>query len=141
MKPQRISSFNKNKIIAIVDDNDHNLKAIEMTLESEEFNNFHSFASGEEFLVYLEKGGKVDLVLMDSVMKGISGLETIKQMYEMNDKYNHVEVIIHTAYPEHINKIKSLKQGVCYYLEKPFDVNELILQIEIIFTRLDKIQA
>ncbi len=80
-----------------------------------------SASSGEEALELLEKR-KVDLVLMDVRMGGLSGLETLQRVKERHPK---VPVIMMTAYGTTETAIESMKYGAYDYVQKPFDIPKL----------------
>jgi two-component system nitrogen regulation response regulator GlnG len=83
-------------------------------------------SSGEEGLRLLPKF-KPDLVIMDVRMGGISGLETLKRMRQMDSK---LLVILMTAYGTTQTAIEAMKLGAYDYLLKPFDVPRLRELIE-----------
>jgi two-component system nitrogen regulation response regulator GlnG len=78
-------------------------------------------ASGEEGLRLIPKF-KPDLVIMDVRMGGISGLETLRRIRQMDAK---LLVILMTAYGTTQTAIEAMKLGAYDYLLKPFDVPKL----------------
>src|SRR5712672_2219770 len=78
-------------------------------------------SSGEEGLKIIPKL-KPDLVLMDVRMGGISGLETLRRIRQIDSK---VLVILMTAYGTTQTAIEAMKLGAYDYLLKPFDVPKL----------------
>ncbi len=86
-------------------------------------------ASGEEGLKLLPKV-QPDLVIMDVRMGGISGLETLRRLRQIDAK---VPVIMMTAYGTTQTAIEAMKLGAYDYLLKPFDVPKLK---EIVFSAL-----
>jgi nitrogen regulation protein NR(I) len=78
-------------------------------------------SSGEEGLRLIPKL-KPDLVLMDVRMGGMSGLETLRRIRQMDSK---VLVILMTAYGTTQTAIEAMKLGAYDYLLKPFDVPRL----------------
>jgi nitrogen regulation protein NR(I) len=78
-------------------------------------------ASGEEGLRMIPKL-KPDLVLMDVRMAGISGLETLRRIRQLEPK---LLVILMTAYGTTQTAIEAMKLGAYDYLLKPFDVPRL----------------
>src|SRR5581483_3275358 len=78
-------------------------------------------SSGEEGLKLLPKI-KPDLVLMDIRMGGITGLETLRRIRQMDSKQL---VILMTAYGTTQTAIEAMKLGAYDYLLKPFDVPKL----------------
>jgi two-component system nitrogen regulation response regulator GlnG len=78
-------------------------------------------SSGEEALRLLPKL-KPDLVLMDVRMGGLSGLETLRRIRQIDSK---LLVILMTAYGTTQTAIEAMKLGAYDYLLKPFDVPKL----------------
>jgi nitrogen regulation protein NR(I) len=78
-------------------------------------------ASGEEGLRLIPKL-KPDLVIMDIRMAGISGLETLRRIRQIDPK---LLVILMTAYGTTQSAIEAMKLGAYDYLLKPFDVPKL----------------
>jgi two-component system nitrogen regulation response regulator GlnG len=78
-------------------------------------------SSGEEGLKLIPKI-KPDLVLMDIRMGGISGMETLRRIRQIDSK---LLVILMTAYGTTQTAIEAMKLGAYDYLLKPFDVPKL----------------
>src|SRR6059058_6299943 len=78
-------------------------------------------SSGEEGLKLIPLF-KPDLVIMDVRMGGISGLETLRRIREIDSK---LLVIMMTAYGTTQTAIEAMKLGAYDYLLKPFDVPKL----------------
>jgi nitrogen regulation protein NR(I) len=78
-------------------------------------------SSGEEGLQLIPKF-KPDLVLMDIRMGGITGMETLRRIRQMDTK---LLVILMTAYGTTQTAIEAMKLGAYDYLLKPFDVPKL----------------
>src|SRR3954471_3520162 len=77
--------------------------------------------SGEEGLKLIPKL-KPDLVIMDIRMGGISGMETLRRIRQIDSK---LLVILMTAYGTTQTAIEAMKLGAYDYLLKPFDVPKL----------------
>ncbi|MGA2555544.1 MAG: sigma-54 dependent transcriptional regulator [Verrucomicrobiota bacterium] len=77
--------------------------------------------SGEEGLKLIPRL-KPDLVIMDVRMGGMSGLETLRRLRQMDAKQM---VIMMTAYGTTQTAIEAMKLGAYDYLLKPFDVPRL----------------
>jgi two-component system nitrogen regulation response regulator GlnG len=78
-------------------------------------------SSGEEGLRLIPKL-KPDLVVMDVRMGGMSGLETLRRIRQIDSK---LMVILMTAYGTTQTAIEAMKLGAYDYLLKPFDVPKL----------------
>ena len=69
---------------------------------------------------------KFDLIILDIMMPGKSGLEFIKE----NKNRLKTPIILLTAKGEASERIKGLEMGADDYLPKPFEPKELILRIQ-----------
>ncbi len=78
-------------------------------------------SSGEEALRLVPKL-KPDLVIMDIRMGGMSGLETLRRIRQLDSK---LLVILMTAYGTTQMAIEAMKLGAYDYLLKPFEVPKL----------------
>ena len=77
---------------------------------------------------------KFDLIVLDIMMPGKSGLEFIKE----NKNKLDTPVILLTAKGEALERIKGLETGADDYLPKPFEPKELILRIKNIVEKTKK---
>ena len=76
-----------------------------------------------------------DLIILDIMMPGKSGLEFIKE----NKKNLDTPIILLTAKGEPTERIEGLEIGADDYLPKPFEPKELILRIKNILEKTKKI--
>jgi len=81
---------------------------------------------GEQALALLEKE-PVDLVVTDVRMPGVSGLEALKAIKELNPE---IVVIIMTAFGSIDQAVQAVKDGAYDYINKPFKIDEMLLTIE-----------
>ena len=77
---------------------------------------------------------KFDLIVLDIMMPGKSGLEFIRENKNILD----TPVILLTAKGEALERIKGLETGADDYLPKPFEPKELILRIKNIVEKTKK---
>ena len=77
---------------------------------------------------------KFDLIVLDIMMPGKSGLEFINE----NKKNIETPIILLTARGEASERIKGLEVGADDYLPKPFDPKELVLRIKNIINKTKK---
>lgn len=114
--------------ILVVDDNPDSLRFLVDTLEAESMTVLIA-RSGEATLELL---GEVapDLILMDAIMPGISGLETTRQI-KRNPAMAHIPVIFMTGLnePEHV--VAALGTGGVDYVRKPIVIDELLARIRV----------
>ncbi|MEW6184705.1 MAG: response regulator [Thermodesulfobacteriota bacterium] len=69
----------------------------------------------------------IDVAIVDVKMPGMDGLETLKQIKQINAL---VEVIMLTGHASVESGIEGMRLGAFDYLMKPCDIDELVLKIE-----------
>ena len=77
---------------------------------------------------------KFDLIILDIMMPGKTGLEFTK----INKKKLDTPIILLTAKGEALDRVEGLEIGADDYLPKPFEPKELILRIENILEKIKK---
>jgi len=70
---------------------------------------------------------KFDLLILDSNVPGISGLELIKELRSYNDT---TPIIMITAYQDTLHLKNAFTNGCNDYIKKPFELDELDMRIE-----------
>lgn len=80
--------------------------------------------SGKSGLLAL-KENEYQLVILDVMMPGIDGFETLEQIR----KENRLPILMFTAKNDTVSKVRGLRAGADDYLTKPFDMDELIARI------------
>jgi two-component system response regulator PilR (NtrC family) len=78
--------------------------------------------SAEVAVERMDKGGVFDLVITDISMPGMSGLELLRHTRSLS---RETEVILMTAFGSKQTAIEALNAGATYYVEKPFDLDEM----------------
>lgn len=106
--------------ILIVDDEILTLNNLKKALEKEGYE-VHVADSGERALEIFERY-KPNLVLLDLMLPGISGIEVLKQVKEAE---RDSIVIMMTAYEILEKAVEAMKLGAYDYLLKPFKIGDL----------------
>ena len=84
--------------------------------------------SGKEAVeIYRQKSTRVDLVIMDLIMPGMSGSETYDRLKEIN---THVKVLLSSGYSINGQAAKILERGCDGFIQKPFNINQLSEKIQ-----------
>lgn len=73
-----------------------------------------------------------DLLLLDLVLPGVSGLEILRAVRSQS---SHIPVIVLTARGDEDDRVKGLELGADDYVVKPFSVRELLARIEAVLRR------
>ena len=125
--------MNKNTFhILVVDDDDRIRELVKEYLEE---NNF-LITTAKDSLDAKKKLEiiKFDLIVLDIMMPGQSGLSLTKEI----KKENSMPIILLTAKGETANRIEGLEIGADDYLGKPFEPKELLLRIKNILNKTKK---
>jgi len=125
--------MNKNIFhVLVVDDDDRIRELVKQYLED---NNF-LVTSAKDALDAKKKLEilKFDILILDIMMPGESGLSLTKEI----KKNNSTPIILLTAKGETQDRIKGLELGADDYLGKPFEAKELLLRIKNILYRIQK---
>ncbi len=93
----------------------------------------HSAAEGIKIL----QSKQPDVIVMDIQMPGMSGLDALKKMQEIDAR---VPVVMMTAFGTMATAIKAMKYGAYEYLLKPPDVNRLRKIIEKAYQTSDRMR-
>ncbi|MFZ1050897.1 MAG: sigma-54 dependent transcriptional regulator [Candidatus Sulfotelmatobacter sp.] len=107
--------------ILLVDDEPAMLRYIRTLLEVDDYK-VETASTGEEALQRVEKGMEPDLVLLDVLMPGIDGLETLEQLRQ---KRPGVKVVMLSCVSDTRKVVQAMRLGAHDYLTKPFQKAEL----------------
>ena len=124
--------MNKNKIL-IVEDEEAIAKMIAINLKVSGYETM-IFNTGDEAAESLKEKNDYDLAILDIMLPGMDGFELL----EVVKKYN-IPVIFLTAKDDLDSKIQGLTSGADDYIVKPFEILELIVRMEKILERSNKI--
>ena len=125
--------MNKNVFhILVVDDDDRIRELVKQYLEKNKFlvsTAKDAFDAKRKLEII-----KFDILVLDIMMPGESGLSLTKEI----KKNNPVPIILLTAKDETKNRIEGLEIGADDYLGKPFEPKELLLRIKNILNKTQK---
>jgi two-component system phosphate regulon response regulator PhoB len=85
-------------------------------------------SDGIEALDYVKKY-EYDLILMDYMMPGMTGLEVIKEIRQMPEK-RKVKILMLSAKSQKSDQEQVLQEGADYFMAKPFSPLALVNRIE-----------
>jgi len=122
-------------LVLAVDDEAGILRLIKLELTAQGFRVITA-ASGEEALQLAEEQ-RPDIILLDVVMPGMSGLETLRALRE---RWN-IPVIMVTARDREIDKVRGLEMGADDYIVKPFGADEMAARIRAVLRRAAGVDA
>ena len=111
--------------IMIVDDNKEFCESISDVLEMQGHTAVSSL-DGEKAIA-LVKDDPPDVVLLDMVMPGLDGLETLRRIKVLAPG---LPVIMISGFSSEENHGAAVQEGLCAFLRKPIDFDELFTLIE-----------
>lgn len=117
------------KKILVVDDEKSIVKGIKISLEQDDMK--VEVAYDGETALELAKANHYDMILLDIMLPGFSGLEVCQMIREFSD----VPIIMLTAKGDDMDKILGLEYGADDYITKPFNILEVKARIKAIFRR------
>ena len=132
LKRTEVQRLRKNKIL-IAEDEIAIAKMIAMNLEVAGYDTV-IFYDGSEAADSLADTQDYDLALLDVMLPGMDGFALMEHLKEYN-----IPVIFLTAKDDVASKIHGLKGGAEDYIVKPFEMLELLVRIEKVLERADKL--
>ena len=91
-------------------------------------------ADGEEALLIAQESPP-DLVLLDWMIEGLSGIEVCRRLRRMPSTQN-VPIIMLTARGEEEDRVRGLETGADDYVTKPFSPRELVARVGAVLRRV-----
>jgi diguanylate cyclase (GGDEF)-like protein len=120
--------------ILVVDDNTSNLDLLRRRLEKRGYSVF-CLGSGEDVEATLETE-QIDLILLDWMMPGRSGLEVLQSLRRIHSR-DHLPIIIITAAENGSTASTAIKIGANDLIPKPIDMDVLIARMTAQIERRD----
>src|SRR5262249_41552595 len=107
--------------ILLVDDEPGMLRYIKTLLEVDDYK-VQTATTREEAVALVNKGLRPDLVLMDLLMPGIDGLQTLEQLRQIQPG---VKVVMLSCVGDTKKVVQAMRLGAQDYITKPFQKAEL----------------
>ena len=125
-----ITPYHKFVRILVIEDEQKLAKALRQGLEAEQYNVCVAYTGEEGF--YQLHTELFDLVILDVMLPGRSGLEILKTLRERGI---HTPVLILTARDTTEDRVRGLDTGADDYLVKPFAFAELLARVRALLRR------
>jgi DNA-binding response OmpR family regulator len=119
------------KRILIVDDEKMIVQTVKAYLDQEGFKTYTA-SDGEEALRAFEEKGP-DLIVLDLMLPGLSGIEVTKKIRATSN----VPIIMLTAKASEADRVVGLELGADDYVVKPFSPRELVARVRAVLRRID----
>ncbi|MBW3086552.1 Transcriptional regulatory protein SrrA [Austwickia sp. TVS 96-490-7B] len=127
----RDGSGSKAPVVLVVDDEPRMSSLIGFTLETHGMRVYTAADTGHAWNLVCSH--RVDLVVLDVMMPGESGLHFCRRIREQYD----IPVILLTALAEIDHRVAGLEAGADDYVSKPFSPRELALRVSAVLRRHD----
>lgn len=114
-------------VVLIADDEPHIRRLLEMNLRDAQYT-VVAVADGQEALERLQTDEPFDVVLLDLIMPGATGLEVLARLRRWEHRRT-LPVIILTAKGQDADRARALELGAADFLTKPFSPKKLIGRI------------
>ena len=126
-----------NPSILLVEDEEHLARGLRFNFEAEGYR-VENFERGENALERLEAADAepVDLVVLDVMLPGISGIEVLEQLRKRD---NPVPVLLLTARDTDQDIVTGLDMGADDYLTKPFSLPVLLARVRTLLRRATQV--
>ncbi|WP_261842866.1 phosphate regulon transcriptional regulator PhoB [Aliamphritea ceti] len=124
--------MSSNKRILIVDDEAPIREMIAVALEMAGYECIEAESAQAAHSIVLDD--KPDMVLLDWMMPGISGVEFARRLRK-DEVTADIPIIMLTAKGDEDHKIKGLESGIDDYITKPFSPRELVARLKTVLRR------
>jgi DNA-binding NtrC family response regulator len=113
--------------ILLVDDEERILKTLGRALRDEGHDVYVTSSAKKAQTLLSERS--FDLMVVDNRMPEVSGLELIREISKSSPESERPEVLMMTAHATVESAIEAMKLGAFDYLQKPFEVEELLVVV------------
>jgi CheY-like chemotaxis protein len=121
--PQAAAGLAGKKVL-VVDDDIRNVFALTSALETHGMEVLHA-ESGKEGIDLLKRSADIDVVLMDVMMPGLDGIDTMRIVRQL-DGYRELPIIAVTAKAMMGDREKCIEAGATDYVAKPVNMDVLL---------------
>lgn len=113
----------------IIADDDETIREMIRFKVQDSDRNLTFFENGRECWEHLESHSPPDLIILDVMMPGLTGLQILERIRQ-NDALEDVPVIMLTSRGREEHVIEGLERGATDYMTKPFSPSELLARIK-----------
>ncbi|WP_424178580.1 phosphate regulon transcriptional regulator PhoB [Yoonia sp. TsM2_T14_4] len=113
--------------VLVVEDEPAQREVLAYNLESEGFRVIKA-ADGNEALLLIQEE-QPDLILLDWMLPGTSGIEICRQI-KSRPAFRMTPVIMLSARSEEVDKVRGLETGADDYISKPYSIIELLARVK-----------
>jgi two-component system alkaline phosphatase synthesis response regulator PhoP len=113
--------------VCLVEDEQSLVELISLNLEMEGYH-VHCFTDGQQALDILSKPFHFDLIILDVMLPHVNGFDICREIR----KHATTPILFLSAKGTTADRVAGLKLGANDYLAKPFDLEELLLKVQIL---------
>ena len=121
------------KKVLIAEDESAIREIIAITLKRAGYEVTEACDGQQALMLYNEKEGDFDVVLLDIMMPNVDGLEVCKRLRAVSGT---VGIIMLTAKTQEMDKVSGLLMGADDYITKPFSPSELMARVDSVYRRV-----
>jgi signal transduction histidine kinase/HAMP domain-containing protein/ActR/RegA family two-component response regulator len=125
--PPEVSKYIASKKVLLVDDDMRNVFALTSALEQYGITVVRA-EKGKEAIDVLKRSTDIDVVLMDIMMPGLDGYDTVR-ILRQEKKYETLPIIAVTAKAMPDDREKCLRAGATDYIAKPVNIDALLTML------------
>jgi DNA-binding NtrC family response regulator len=114
--------------VLLVDDEEKILKALGRALRAADHDVTETTNPREARRLLAER--PFDVLVVDNVMPELSGLDMIRELAAAVPEAERPEIVMMTAHATVENAIEAMKLGAFDYLQKPFEIDELLVVVD-----------
>ncbi|MEJ2220502.1 MAG: PAS domain S-box protein [Desulfobacterales bacterium] len=118
--------------LLLVDDEEMIIKVGKELLQELGYQVMSALSGQEAIELYKKNADKIDLVIMDMIMPGMSGGETFDRLKEINPE---IKVLLSSGYSINGQASKILERGCDGFIQKPFNLIQLSDKIQSIIIK------
>lgn len=113
--------------IVIADDDESIREILQFKLDGPD-RTLAAFENGRECWAYLESNDPPDLIVLDVMMPGLTGLQVLERIRD-DGHLSSVPVIMLTSRGREEHVVEGFERGATDYMTKPFSPNELVARV------------
>jgi two-component system cell cycle sensor histidine kinase/response regulator CckA len=118
---------NGNGTILLVDDEEEVLQVGSEMLKRLRYDPFSAKQGAEAVDIYRSNLGRIDLVILDMIMPGMSGSQTFDKIREIHPE---ARVLLSSGYSIEGQAKEIINRGCCGFIQKPFTMNDLSAKLQ-----------
>ena len=119
------------KLILVIEDEKHIAEGLEMNLKLQGYDTV--VAPDGNAALHKWKSEQPDLIVLDLMLPVIDGISVLRSIRLEDER---IPILVLSAKGAPADKVKALSHGVDDYMAKPFDLEEFLLRVDRLLTRV-----